>query len=371
MKNSASAQSRLIRELKPHPMAERVPVMREPEYEAFRDDIAARGILVPLEITSKNVVLDGRQRLRAARELDLASVPVRLVAPEDQFVHMLKAAVLRRQLSAGQRAAIVVELDEYERLRDQGRKRKRANLKGQPEVEALPPRGKSRDLAGKWVGISGRVIQDALTLREHDPETLERVKHGDARLHVVAGRIRRELRDAALPPPPAIPDGPFELIYADPPWQLGNPDGPHAPEQHYPTMPLDQIKQLGVPAAENAVLFLWIVTSLLPQALEVIDAWGFEYKSAAFWDKGSIGPGIWFRNEHEQLLVARRGSYPPPAPEDRVSSVIRAKRGRHSQKPAVFYELIEQMYPHVTKLELFARGKPRTGWAAWGNEVEQ
>jgi N6-adenosine-specific RNA methylase IME4 len=344
--------------------------MREPEYRAFREDIAERGIRVPLEVTAKKIVLDGRQRLRAARELKLPSVPVRIVEPKDAFVYMLKAAILHRHLAAGQRAALIVELDEYEQLREQGRKRQRANLQGQPEVATLPPRGKSRELAGEWAGVSGRTIQDALTVREHDPEALEHVKHGDAQLHVVARQIRRALREAALPEPPPIPEGPFELIYADPPWSLGNPDGPHAPENHYPTMHLDDIKELDIPTAENAVLFLWAPTSILPQALEVIQAWGFEYKSAGFWDKGSIGPGVWFRNEHEQLLVARRGNYPPPAPERRIASVIRAKRGRHSQKPAVFYELIERMYPRASKLELFARGKPRPGWAAWGNEVE-
>jgi N6-adenosine-specific RNA methylase IME4 len=171
--------------------------------------------------------------------------------------------------------------------------------------------------------------------------------------------------------PPPLPQGPFDLLYADPPWQLGHPDSPHAPENHYPTLPLEEIKALKVPAAEDALLFLWAVTALLPEALEVIAAWGFSYKSCLVWVKDWIGPGTWLRNRHELLLVGRRGDHRPPDPEDRVDSVLEAPRGRHSEKPAEVYELLERMYPRASKLELFARGAPRAGWAAWGNEVDQ
>jgi N6-adenosine-specific RNA methylase IME4 len=87
--------------------------------------------------------------------------------------------------------------------------------------------------------------------------------------------------------------------------------------------------------------------------------------------KPSIGPGVWLRNRHELLLFARKGSFAPPDPEDRVDSVLEAPRGRHSQKPEVVYELIERMYPQASRLELFARGTPRPGWICWGNEVEE
>lgn len=158
---------------------------------------------------------------------------------------------------------------------------------------------------------------------------------------------------------------------ADPPWQLGNPDGAHAPEQHYPCMPLAEIKALDVPAAENAVLFLWAVGSLLPDAFELIRAWDYTYKGNVVWDKQSPGLGTWVRYQHEQLLIATRGNWSPADGQDRSASVVRAKRGRHSEKPLAFYELIERMYPRASKLELFARGKARPGWQAWGNEADQ
>jgi N6-adenosine-specific RNA methylase IME4/ParB-like chromosome segregation protein Spo0J len=363
--------SRAPEQLHPHPDAKLVPVMPEREYDAFRADIAARGLLVPIEITANDVVLDGRQRLRAARELELNSVPVRVVDVLDEADYMLRAAVLRRQLSESQRAALAVRLGKYHQLRAEAKQRQRANLRHSTvEVASSPPRGKTRDKAAGWAAVSARTIQDAATVDEHDPELLERVVQGELKLANAARRVRRRLRDAALPPAPPPPEGPFELIYADPPWQLGNPDGAHAPENHYPCMPLVEIEALEIPSAETAVLFLWAVASLLPEALQVIDAWGFTYKSNLIWDKQTIGPGIWFRNQHEQLLLATRGNWSPAQPEDRVSSVINAKRGRHSEKPALVYELLERMHPHASKLELFARNA-RPGWTAWGNEAPQ
>ncbi|MDP9307558.1 MAG: MT-A70 family methyltransferase [Actinomycetota bacterium] len=171
-----------------------------------------------------------------------------------------------------------------------------------------------------------------------------------------------------MPPAPPLPQGPFELAYADPPWQLGNPDGRWAPENHYSTLSVEEICALTLPVGESAVLFLWAVNGLLDPAQEVMRAWGFAYKANIVWVKPSIGLGKWTRNRHELLLVGCKGGYPPPDPEDLPDSVVEAPRGKHSQKPEVFYRLIERMYPRASKLELFARTS-RPGWVAWGNEV--
>jgi N6-adenosine-specific RNA methylase IME4 len=343
--------------------------MAEGAYEAFQNDIKARGLQVPLEITGGGVVLDGRERLRAARELNLDSVPVRVVAPADELEYMLLAAIERRQLSISQRAALVVELDQYRQEQDEARQRRLANLRQNTEVANLPPRGKTRDLAASRAGVSPRTVQSAATVREHDPDLFAKVKAGGLALGAAERRVRRRLRDETLLAPPPLPSGPFDLIYADPPWQLGSPDGQNAPENHYPTMTLEEIKTLPVPTADDAVLFLWAVASKLPEALQVMKAWDFEYKTCFVWVKDWIGLGTWVRHRHELLLLGRRGNYPPPEPEDRPDSVIEAPRGRHSEKPTCVCELIERAYPLASKLELFARGTPRPGWATWGNEA--
>jgi hypothetical protein len=137
-------------ELSLHPQAARVAEMSSAEYAALLADIRVRGLLTPLEVTSAGIVLDGRARLAAARELGLALVPIRIVAPDDEVCYMVLAAVQRRQLSASQKAAHVLELDEYKLAKEDARRRRLANLKSQPEVATLPPRGKTRELGALW-----------------------------------------------------------------------------------------------------------------------------------------------------------------------------------------------------------------------------
>lgn len=165
--------------------------------------------------------------------------------------------------------------------------------------------------------------------------------------------------------------GTFRLLYVDPPWRYEHVETEsRAIENQYPTMSLDEICALPVPAADDAVLFLWATSPKLDEALRVIAAWRFVYRTCAVWDKEMIGMGYYFRQQHELLLVAARGSLPVPEPSARPSSVIRARRGAHSEKPAAVYEILEAMYPTFTdvdRVELFARTM-RDGWAAWGNE---
>ena len=346
-----------------------VPPLTAIARSALRDDIARRGIVEPLEITANDIVLNGRERLAVASELGLEYVPARVVSPADEVEHIILGALQRRHLSASQRAALALDLDHYRQLRTDAETRRLGNLRQNTETAVLPPRGKSRDHVAAFAGVSARTVQDAATVQTHNRELFERIKSGEIAADLAARRVRRALRDANIPPAPPLPQGPFELLYADPPWQLGNPDGQNAPEKHYPTMTLDEIKRLQPPAAENAVLFLWAVNCLLPQALDVIAAWGFSYKTNLVWVKPSLGLGNWTRNRHEPLLFATRGQVDIPEPDQRPDSVIEANRGRHSEKPAAVYELIERAYPQLGKLELFARGQPRPGWQTWGNET--
>jgi N6-adenosine-specific RNA methylase IME4 len=213
------------------------------------------------------------------------------------------------------------------------------------------------------------LIQHAITVRDNDPALFEQAKRGEVALPRAAHDVQRRRNHSKIGRAGKLPAGTFEVLYADPPWQLGNPESAWSPEQHYPTLTTNAIKQLNVPAAADAVLFLWAVSSLLPDALDVMNAWGFVFKTTLVWVKPSIGLGAWVRHRHELLLVGQRGSKPPPTPKRRPDSVLEAARGRHSQKPAEMYELIERMYPDAARLELYARGRARSGWTAWGNEA--
>jgi N6-adenosine-specific RNA methylase IME4 len=186
-------------------------------------------------------------------------------------------------------------------------------------------------------------------------------------------RARRQERERELGAKiAALPEKKYGVIYADPPWKFEayNEATGHdrAAANHYTTMDSAAICKLEIPAAFDAVLFLWATVPMLPQALQVMDAWGFNYKSAIAWIKDKAGTGHWAGNRLELLLIGARGDVPAPGPGEQPPQVIEAPRGRHSEKPVAFAEVIERLYPTVPKLEMFARA-PRAGWDVWGNEV--
>jgi N6-adenosine-specific RNA methylase IME4 len=369
-------ERRRLDEVQPHPDAAEVPTLCEAEYRVLRDDIAARGVQVPLEVTPAGVLLDGRARLRAARELGHEAVQVIVVTPDDDLEYILRAALLRRHLDASQRAALALKLVPFAEMRAAAKERQHAALRPGVVVATLPARqqpannGRTRDLIACIAGISPRTAQDVITIHDHDPAVYEQILRGERNANNAAREVRQTLRDAQLAAAPRpLPQGPFELIYADPPWRLaGSPTSSRAVENHFPTMVLDEIKAMVIPAASRAVLYLWAVNSLLPEALHVIDAWGFQYRTNYSWVKDRWGLGHWNRTQHELLLVATHGKVSPPAEDARASSVIHAARRRHSQKPDEVYELLERLHPHDARLELFAR-QSRPGWSVWGNEA--
>ena len=177
----------------------------------------------------------------------------------------------------------------------------------------------------------------------------------------------------------AIPRLRYGCILADPPWHFGMrsekgrvkcPDG----AGHYRTMPLEEIKALPVAhlAAPDSVLALWATVPMLPEALEVVDAWGYRYLTLLTWAKRSrsdggwhFGTGYWLRNATEHLILAGLGQSGPRNRSTR--SLLAAPVREHSRKPDETYDLLEALCAGPY-LELFAR-HARTGWDAWGDQL--
>lgn len=152
--------------------------------------------------------------------------------------------------------------------------------------------------------------------------------------------------------------GSYNVILADPPWQYRNKIRKWGPaELHYSTMSTKDICALEIPADDNAVLFLWVTNPFLEDALKVVEAWDFEYKTNMVWVKTNLkrpGSGFYVRGRHELLYICIRGSFDPKQLNDGpINSVIKADVREHSQKPEVVYEIIEKMYPKCKYLELF------------------
>ena len=161
----------------------------------------------------------------------------------------------------------------------------------------------------------------------------------------------------------------YDVVYADPPWKYDFQESKcRMIENHYPTMKLEDIKNIEITTSNNAVCFIWVTTPKLLEGLEVLDAWGFKYRTCLVWDKLLIGTGYWFRGQHELLLVGVKGKMSPPKPSQRISSVFRKKRTEHSKKPLKIRSLISEWFPNTTKLEMFARERIE-GWDCYGNEL--
>ena len=119
----------------------------------------------------------------------------------------------------------------------------------------------------------------------------------------------------------------------------------------------EEIMDLEIPSADNAVLFLWCPYPKNEVVFDVIRSWGFEYRSKIIWVKDRIGTGHYVRAKHEELFICVKGyGLGVPAEQDRWESVISAERKEHSEKPEIFYEIIEKMYPRRTRIERFREG---------------
>lgn len=175
----------------------------------------------------------------------------------------------------------------------------------------------------------------------------------------------------------------YKTIYADPPWQFQNRTGKVAPEHkrlnRYSTMTLDDIKALPVRevADDRSHLYLWVPNALLPEGLEVMKAWGFEYKTNIIWEKvrhdgfpDGRGVGFYFRNVTEILLFGIHGDKNRTlSPARSQVNLIRTMKREHSRKPDEIIPIIQACSPGPY-LELFARGV-RNGWDMWGNQAEE
>ena len=223
------------------------------------------------------------------------------------------------------------------------------------EAAKLVASGMSKRQAAKALGVSQTQMQ-----RDTNPNGSETNQKGSTKAD---RRAQRELDLANKQT--ALPSQRYGVIVADPEWRFepySRETGmDRAADNHYPTSVTELIAERDVAsiAAEDCALFLWATVPMLEDAMDVLKAWGFKYKSHAVWDKIHIGTGYWFRNRHELLLLGTKGDIPAPAMGEQFASVMAIPRKEHSAKPDQFLEMIEQYFPNIPKIELNRRGPAR------------
>ena len=372
-----------------HPLACVFPLIEGEEFIALVNDIRGNGLLDPIDVF-EGAVLDGRNRQRACEE---AHVPCWYRdftgSAEEALAYVVAKNLNRRHLNDGQRAYVAARL---------------AGFGWGGDRSKSPDGDLKTDAAARLVNVKRRQVDRARVIRDKGIEALQAmVERGaleiataervaklpdeDQRLVLQANDPRRvcaelkkrmrarrelELSDKQVD----LPKAKFGVILADPEWRFepfSRETGmDRAADNHYSTSATAVIAARPVAdiAADACCLFLWATVPMLPDALQVMEAWGFTYKSHAIWNKDRIGTGYWFRNKHELLLVGTKGNIPAPAMGEQWASVVDAPVGRHSAKPEIFLEMIEAYFPTLPKIELNRRGPARKGWAAWGDQAE-
>jgi N6-adenosine-specific RNA methylase IME4 len=376
-----------------HPIADHFPRMTPEELATLASDIREHGLHRPIVMLDGRI-LDGRNRFEACA---IAGVAPRFVDFDgaDPYAFVWSENAERRHLRPDQKVGIRLSLNserarweaEHARVAEEANRKRSEAAKEQKRTEEglwLPSGRVSRDTRpdteawarsrlAKECGVSASTAGRVLSLASSRPDLLERVAEG-AMSALQALRVKK--KDEVASRTAGLPTGKYRVLYADPPWRYSNSgiigsDNYGHVERHYPTLSIEELCALEVRglADDNAVLFLWVTSPLVLDASRVIDAWGFKYKTSFVWDKVRHNFGHYNSVRHEFLLVCTRGSCLPDVPT-LVDSVQSIERTEHSAKPEEFRRIIDRLYTHGRRLELFARGAETDGWDRWGGEAE-
>lgn len=361
-----------------------IPPLTADEYRGLEESILAEGCRDSL-IAWHGILIDGHNRYEICEKYGLPFTVTETDFESRDAVKlwMMKNQLARRNLNDFQRAEIVYAVSDAVKVEAQKRM---TSGKGVNPVEILPQGeyGKTRDILGKMAGVSGKTYEHAVKVIEQaTPETKEALRRGEMSINQAFREIQKNdqkaKREEAIQEQITKPkasnhidiystDKKYRVIYADPPWSYNDKQDTASlggAVKHYPTMPLEDICSIPVPAAKESVLFLWTTSPMLEDSFKVINAWGFKYKSSFIWDKVLHAMGHYNSVRHEFLLIATRGSCTPDVPK-LLDSVVSIERTEHSRKPKEFRDIIDTLYPIGDRLEMFAREAP-DGWDVWGN----
>ncbi len=389
-------------EIRVHPAADVLPLIEGDAFEAFVEDVRVNGLRKkPLLDHSGAWLVDGRNRKRA---LDRLGMPVeydRLPEGANIEAYVISENLTgRRHLDEGARAMCASEIANL----SQGQRKSRPGAgldKGITQAEAAAAAG---------VGL--RTVQRANAVRDKAvPELVTAVKQGKVDLkgaeqvaklspakqrQLVKERIdpsktpvrggklaalarqeekREVVRKINAEQVAPAPVGPFRVIVADFPWPYDNSDQHDGSRGHipYPAMSIEQglamageIEKLA--HEDGCILAFWVTNAFIPEAVGMVQAWGFSWRTMFTWDKQRDGIGTWGRGRTEHLIIAERGEIEAHTLNE-VSTLITAPRREHSRKPDEVMELLRVHCPGPY-LDMFAR-EPRSGWASWGAEVQK
>lgn len=326
------------------------------------------GLLQPIVVRSDNVLIGGERRIKAALELGWTDILAIIVDLQSILRGELALDFQRQKFAVSECVAIGLDLEPMEKAAAEERM-----LAGIPSSNL--DEGRTDTRVAKLVGMGKTTYRKAKEIVEAakaEPEKFGKLVEEMDKNGRVAGvykklKIARQVAKIDAEPEP-LPEGPFRVIVIDPPWSYRNrPNDPsHRAANPYPSKTLKEIKGIPVEsrAHDDCILWLWTTNAHLREAFEVVDAWGFTYKTLLTWIKHKMGTGHWLRGKTEHCLMCVRGK--PTVILTNQTTAIEGKAREHSRKPEEFYAMVEAFCPG-SKLDWFGRTQ-REGWVVYGDE---
>lgn len=386
-----------------HEYADLFPMMLEDDFSQLKTSMSESGYDESLPIVLFNgLILDGRNRYKAASELNIKPVFTDFTGTDEQALSfVLRHNLNRRHLNASQKAALAVDLLPIFEKQAKKRQSEAVSLansinpkKAVSVVANLPPLKnedspaierikentvsiKSREQAAAATGASPRYVSEAKKIAEESPELFKQIKSGEKTIQEIKKEQKTEQRRTDIEQQKKDieesnfkqPDGLFDVIAIDPPWAYGREYDPETSRvaNPYPEMPQSELLKIELPVKNDAVLFLWTTHAFIFDAKELMDKWGFTYKACMVWNKEKIGMGAWLRMQCEFCLVGIKGK--PFWNNTTYRDIISSPRREHSRKPDEFFDMVANITAG-RRLEYFSREK-RDGWEIFGNDTNK
>jgi N6-adenosine-specific RNA methylase IME4/ParB-like chromosome segregation protein Spo0J len=370
-----------------------IPPLSNEEFKQLERNILEEGIREPL-ITWNGILIDGHNRYRIAQEHDMNYETL-----EKEFedlnavkIWMVNNQLGRRNLQDFVRGELYSVIEEIIREKAKESKSEKVSYYRQKgEVLSIIDNTSSNTqkiIADKLGWSTGKKAMFDIVKTKAPEEVKEKLRTGEVSINQAYKEIKKEekiierkqdikkqLQDIESGKLPEL-WGKYEVVAIDPPWAYEEKGGLSSNDFNpqttrgtttYPTMKVNQIKEIDLPLTDNSVVFLWTTHAFLKDAFDILEHWNLKYKATLVWDKEKMGMGRTIRLQCEFCLIAFKGN--PIFNGSSERDIIRESRREHSRKPEAFYQYVERS-TIGRKLEYFSREK-RTNWEIYGNEVNK
>jgi N6-adenosine-specific RNA methylase IME4 len=374
-----------------------IPPLSSEEFKQLERNILEEGIREPL-ITWNGILIDGHNRYRIAQEHD---INYETLEKEFEDLNAVKIWMVNNQLGRrnlqdfvrGELFSIIEEILKQkgndEKSKAGGDKKSLLSIIDKSDIKTNEERHNTRNIVADKLGWStGKKAMFDIVKTKAPEEVKEKLRTGEVSINQAYKEIKKEekiierkqdikkqLQDIESGKLPEL-WGKYEVVAIDPPWAYEEKGGLSSNDFNpqttrgtttYPTMKVNQIKEIDLPLTDNSVVFLWTTHAFLKDAFDILEHWNLKYKATLVWDKEKMGMGRTIRLQCEFCLIAFKGN--PIFNGSSERDIIRESRREHSRKPDAFYQYVERS-TIGRKLEYFSREK-RTNWEIYGNEVNK